>query len=47
MLDFFKKLFRMIFGGGEQASSTENTAPSQESTGKEQAPEEKPVSGNG
>ncbi|MDW3645768.1 MAG: DUF5675 family protein [Bacteroidia bacterium] len=47
MLDFFKKLFRMIFGGGEQASTTENTAPSQESTGTNQAPEENKASGNG
>jgi len=37
----------MIFGGGEQASSTENTPPNQESSGKEQAPEEKPANNNG
>ena len=37
----------MIFGGGEQASSTETTAPSQESTGPEQAPEEEKTSSNG
>lgn len=35
----------MIFGGGEKATQTETTAPTQESTGTEQAPEEnKPAS---
>lgn len=37
----------MIFGGGEQASSNETAAPSQESTGTEQAPDEKKSSSTG